>query len=137
MSQGVLRKIHCSFYPDHLKRIRDALAEMDDPRAHSMTASMSVDESEIQELDASASSSQEIGFKKPSAPASKKQKGEMALLREQLAQQEKQSKEQMALLERQITKQEEQCKEQMAQQEKHFKDQSEILRGFLGRRRPP
>ena len=124
-----VREVYHSFYPEHLKRIRDALAEMDDPRAQSMTSIISVEESESQEVEVSASSSQETaGFKKPSAPASKKQKGEIALLREQLAQQERQNKEQMALLKRQNAQQEKQYKEQMAQQEKQMAQQEKLYK---------
>ena len=54
--------------------------------------------------------------KKPFIPACKKQKGELALLREQLEEQRKHSKEQMtliALLKRQLALQEEQYKERV------------------------
>ena len=126
-----VREVYHSFYPEHLKRIRDALAEMDDPRAQSITSIISIEESESQEVEVSASSSQETtGFKKPDAPASKKQKGEIPLLREQ-----------MALLERQMAQQERQYKEQMAQQEKQmaqqekqYKEQIDMLRQLLDRR---
>ena len=152
-----VREIYHKFYPRHLKRIRSALAEMDDLRAQSIPSSMSVEESESQDVGPSAPSSQEtLGFKKPNAPACKKQKGEMALLREQLAQQERQNKEQMAQLERlykeqvaqqekqykeqmaqqkeQVAQQEKQYKEQMAQQEKQLAQQSEMLKQLLDRR---
>ncbi|KAK5310544.1 hypothetical protein LTR70_009407 [Exophiala xenobiotica] len=55
---------------------------------------MNIEESESQEQDPSARSSQETAdFKKPGTPASKKQKGELALLREQLAEQQRQNAE--------------------------------------------
>ncbi|KAK5943795.1 hypothetical protein PMZ80_003076 [Knufia obscura] len=109
-----VREIYHSFYPAHLKRIRDALAAMDDPRNVAMTSGICVEEDESQEQDPSARSSQEnAGFKKPGTPASKKQKGALALLREQMAEQQRQSKEQVALLERQMARQEEQYKEQI------------------------
>jgi hypothetical protein len=137
-----VREIYHSFYPEHLKRIQNALAEMEDPRAQSMTSSMSIEESESQEMNPGASSSQQnVVFKKPNAPASKKQKGEMALLREQLVQQDsqskerlvqqdRQSKEQMALLERQMAL----LEKQMAQQEKQYKEQIDALKQLLDRR---
>ena len=77
----------------------------------------------------SAQTSQElIGFKKPDAPASKERKGELALLREQLAEQQKQSREQLANrqktnqeqvagLERQLEAQRKQSEEQRKQSE--------------------
>jgi flagellar biosynthesis GTPase FlhF len=129
-----VRELYRKFYPEHLKRIREALAEMDNPRAQSMTSNMSVEESESQELDPSAPPSQEtLNFKRPNAPASKRQKGEIAILREQLAQQERQSQEQMALLERQMAQQEKQYKEQISQQEKQMAQQIEMLKQLLDR----
>ena len=142
---GFVREVYHKFYRAHLKRICDALAQMEDPRTLSMTSVMSIEESDSQELDPGGPSSQEtLGFKVPDVPASKKQKGEMALLREQLAQQEKQSKEQMAQLERlykeqvalqekQYKEQEKQYKEQMAQQGRQLAQQSEMLKQLLER----
>jgi hypothetical protein len=110
---GFVREVYHKFYLQHLERICDALSQMDDPRTRSMTSNMSVEESEFQELVPSAPSSQEtVGFKKPNAPASKKQKRELALLREQTA-----------FLEG-----------QMAQQEKQLKEQTEMLKQLLDRR---
>ena len=157
---GFVRELYHKFYRAHLKRICDALSHMEDPRTLSMTSSMSVQESDSQELDPGAPSSQEtLGFKIPNAPASKKQKGEMVLLREQLAKQEKQNKEQTAQLERlykeqvalqekqykeqekqykeqekQYKEQEKQYKEQMAQQGRQLAQQSEMLKQLLERR---
>ena len=132
---GFVREVYHEFYRAHLKRICDALAHMEDPRTLSMTSGMSIEESDSQELDPGGPSSQEtLGFKIPNVPPSKKQKGEMALLREQLAQQERQGKEQMALLERQMAQREKQYKEQMAQQEKQLAQQSEMLKQLLDRR---
>ncbi len=133
-----VREIYHKFYPAHLKRICDALAKMEDPRTLSMTSSMSIEEGESQEPDVDAPSSQETaGFKKPAVPASKKQKGEMALLREQLEEQRRQSKEQLAQLERlykeQAAQQERQYKEQMAQQEEQYKEQIKIMKQLLDR----
>ena len=123
-----VREVYHKFYPEHLKRIRSALAEMEDPRAQSITSSMSLEESESQELDASAPSSREtVSFKKPNAPASKKQKGAMALLREQLVQ----SKEQMAQLARMYK---EQMAQQVAQHKEQMAQQSELLKQLLDRR---
>ena len=128
---GFVLEVYHKFYPQHLKRICDALAKMEDPRTLSMTSSMSIEEVESQEPDVDAPSSQETaGFKKPAVPASKKQKGEMALLREQLAEQRRQSKEQMALLERQLTEQQRQYKEQGEQ----YKEQIKMLKQLLDRR---
>ncbi|KAK5080089.1 hypothetical protein LTR05_008800 [Lithohypha guttulata] len=137
-----VREIYHTFYPAHLKRIRDALAAMKDPRNVSMTSSMSIEEDESQEQDPSARSSQgTAGFKKPGNPASKKQKGEIAFLREQMAEQQRQSKEQMALLERQMTEQQRQSKEQMAllerqmaRQEEQYKEQIKLLKHLLDQR---
>ncbi|KAK5099458.1 hypothetical protein LTS08_006040 [Lithohypha guttulata] len=145
-----VRKIYQSFYPAHLKRIRDALAAMDDPRNVAMTSGTSVEEDESQEQDPSARSSQEnAGFKRPGTPASKKQKGALALLREQMARQEeqmaeqqrqskeqmaeqqRQSKEQMALLERQMVEQQ----RQMTRQEEQYTEQIKLLKQLLDQRR--
>lgn len=106
-----VREIYHTFYPAHLKRVRYALAAMKDPRTLSMTSHMSVEDSESQEQDPSAQSSQEIalGFKKPGVPASKKQKNEMALLRGQLIEQQKLSKGREAAL---MTQLEQQCEQQ-------------------------
>ncbi|KAK5077610.1 hypothetical protein LTR24_009500 [Lithohypha guttulata] len=148
-----VREIYHAFYPAHLKRIRDALAAMDDPRNVAMTSGTSVEEDESQEQDPSARSSQEnAGFKKPSTPASKRQKGALALLREQMAEQQRQSREQMAdqqrqsreqmaeqqrqnreqmaLLERQMVEQQ----RQMARQEEQYKEQITLLKQLLDQR---
>lgn len=58
-THGLVREIYDTFYPAHLKRICDALAAMKDPRTLSMTSHMSVKESESQEQNQSARSSQE------------------------------------------------------------------------------
>ncbi|KAK5093245.1 hypothetical protein LTR70_004888 [Exophiala xenobiotica] len=134
-----VREIYHSFYPAHLKRIRDALAAMDDPRNVAMTSGVSMDENESQELDPSARSSQETaGFKKPGTPASKKQKGELALLRQQLAEQQRQSKEQTALLERQMAEQQRQNKgreasslKQLEEQQRQSREQMALLQGQM------
>jgi hypothetical protein len=133
-----VREVYHRFYPEHLKRIQGALAQMIDPRAQSISSSMSIEESESREPNPNASASQETaGFKKPNAPASKKQKGELTLLREQLAQQDSQSKQQMALLEKQMAQQEKQIaqqEKQIAQQEKQYKEQIEMLKQLLNQR---
>ncbi|KAK5936441.1 hypothetical protein PMZ80_011322 [Knufia obscura] len=124
-----VREIYHTFYPAHLKRIRDALAAMEDPRNMSMTSTMSIEEDGSQEQDPSARSSQETSaaFKKPGTPASKKQKGALALLREQMAEQQRLSKEQMAEQQRQskeqMAEQQRQSKEQMAEQQRQSKEQ--------------
>lgn len=82
------RAIYDTVYLLHWKRIQSALAKMEDPRARSVTSNLSLVEIDCQELDASATSSQEA-FKVRRALASKQQKGEMALLRELMAQQER------------------------------------------------
>ncbi|KAK5093856.1 hypothetical protein LTS08_008815 [Lithohypha guttulata] len=141
-----VREIYHSFYPAHLKRIRDALAAMDDPRNVAMTPGTSVEEDESQEQDPSARSSQEnTGFKKPGTPASKRQKGALALLREQMAEQQRQSREQMAEQQRQskeqMAEQQRQSKEQMAllerqmaRQEEQYKEQIKLLKQLLDQR---
>ncbi|KAK5936732.1 hypothetical protein PMZ80_010995 [Knufia obscura] len=146
-----VREIYHTFYPAHLKRIRDALAAMEDPRNVSMTSTMSIEEDGSQEQDPSARSSQETSaeFKKPGTPASKKQKGALALLREQMAEQQRQSKEQMAeqqrqskeqmaLLERQMegqmARQEEHYKEQIKRQEEQYQQQIKLLKQLLNQR---
>ena len=84
------REVYCKFYPKYLARIQNALAKLDDPRTQSMISNMSVGEIESQETDPGADSSQETSeFKKPDLPANKKQKGALALLREQLTHQKK------------------------------------------------
>jgi hypothetical protein len=118
-----VREVYHKFYPEHLKRIQDALADMDDPRVQPITSSMSLEDGRYQELANTPSSQDAMGFKKPIVPANKRQKGEMALLREQLAQQESRSKEQMALLERQMAEKERQSKEQMALLERQMAQQ--------------
>ena len=121
---GFVREVYHEFYQAHLKRIYDALAQIENPRTLLIASSMSIKKSDSQKLDPGAPSSQKtLGFKKPNTPASKKQKREIALLQEQLAQQKKQNREQMAQLERlykeQVALQEKQNKEQ----EKQFKEQ--------------
>lgn len=100
-----VREVYDKFYPAHLKRICDALAAMKDPRALSMTSHMSVEDEEeeeaadSQEQDPSARSSEEnAGFRVPGTPASKRQKGEVARLQQQLDQQ----REREAALQKQI-----------------------------------
>ena len=146
-----VREIYHTFYPAHLKRIRDALAAMEDPRNMSMTSTMSIEEDGSQEQDPSARSSQETSaaFKKPGTPASKKQKGALALLREQMAEQQRLSKEQMAEQQRQskeqmaeqqrqskeqMAEQQRQSKEQMARQEEQYKEQINLLKQLIDRR---
>lgn len=94
-----VREVYHKFYPAHLKRISDALAKMEEPRTLSMTSTnMSIEregESQNQNKDAPLLQGT-AGFKKPGAPASKKQKGEMALLQEQMAEQRRHSQEQLA-----------------------------------------
>jgi len=133
---------------------------MEDPRNVSMTSNMSVEENESQEQDPSVWSSQgTAGFKKPGTPASKKQKGELALLREQLAdskeREEQQRKDMKEQLEKQrqdaeqqqkelmkiLTEQQKQSKEQlaeqqrqMARQEEQYKEQIKLLKQVLDRR---
>ena len=144
-----VRAIYRTFFPEHVNRVRTVLSKMEDPRSQSMYSDMSVEEIESLGETTSAQSSQElIGFKKPDAPASKKRKGEMALLREQLAEQQKQnkeqqkqnreqladqqktSKEQMAVLERQLEAQKKQSEEQL----ELMKEQVKMLRQLLDRR---
>lgn len=137
-THNFVREIYYEFYPAHLKRICDALAKMEDPRTLLMTSSISIEEGKLREPDVDAPSSQETaGFKKPAVPASKKQKGEMALLRGQLEEQRRQSKEQLAQLERlykeQVAQQERQYKEQMAQQEEQYNEQINIIKQLLDR----
>lgn len=119
-----IRGVYQKVYPKHLTRIREALAKMDSPQAQSVVSSINLEDVEPQGVESNVPSSQETGtFKKPDAPASKKQKNEIVILREQLAQQERQNKEQLNLLERQMSQQEKQYKEQVAQQEKQYKEQ--------------
>lgn len=99
-----VQELYKTFYPLHLKRIQDALAAMPDPRKMWMTSSMSIEDIESRLQDQSASSSRDTAsFKKPNTPASKQQKDEMTMLREQFVEQ---SKEKMALLSKQLTVQE-------------------------------
>jgi hypothetical protein len=131
------REVYSKFYPEHLDRIRRALSELDGPRERSSAPSVIVDEGESQGPD--PSTSQEItGFKKPELPTSKKQKGEMGQLREQIAQQERIYKEQMGQMERlykeQMAQQDMHYKEQMAQLEKQLSQQGEMLKQLLERR---
>jgi hypothetical protein len=115
-----VREVYGKFYLEHLKRIQDALAKMENPRA------MSIDESESQGRDSSAPSSGRTA-----------NLDELALIREQMALDEKQHKEQMAQQEKQhkeqMAQQEKQHKEQMAQQEKQYKEQIELLKQLLNR----
>jgi hypothetical protein len=118
-----VRAIYGTFFQEHVSRIRDALAKMEDPRSRSI---MSVEDVESQEEAPSAQSSQGlVGFKKPDAPASKKQKGEVALLREQLAEQQRTSAKQMSLLEQQLEEQRKQNEEQRKQNEEQRKQNEE------------
>lgn len=123
-THNFVREVYHAFYPAHLKRIRDILAQMKDPRKQSMCSNMSIEEDESQEADVSAQSSQETAaFKKPNAPASKKQKGELSLLREQLG-----------LLQQQLEQQRKESQEQIEQQRKESQEQIKFLQQLLDRR---
>lgn len=131
-----VRAVYEVFYPPHLARIRAALAKMEDPRSLSKISDMSIEGSDDrdsnqkpgQSRDIAALSSQGTGvFKVPSEPASKRQKGALALLQEQLAEQQRQSREQTALLERQLEEQRKQNREQMAEQQKQSREQMALL----------
>lgn len=122
--QGIYQKV----YPKHLTRIRDALAKIDSPQEQSMISSISLKDAEPQGIESGAPSSQETStFKKPDAPASKKQKNEIVVLREQMAQQERQYTEQMA-------QQERQNKDQLNLLERQIAQQAELLKELLDRR---
>ncbi|KAK5081422.1 hypothetical protein LTS08_006602 [Lithohypha guttulata] len=123
-----VREVYHTFYPAQLKRVRDALAAMEDPRNVSMTSSVGMEEDGSQELDPSARSSRETaGFKRPDTPASKKQKGEMALLREQLEQQRKDTEEREANLLRELEKQRQNVGKQRQESEQQQKELMKLL----------
>ncbi|RMD39141.1 hypothetical protein DV735_g5988, partial [Chaetothyriales sp. CBS 134920] len=89
-----VREIYKSFYPAHLKRIQDALGQMEDPRQRAMAASMSIDQSSSQGQGSTGRSSGPNktagapGFKKPDIPTGKEPSGQLSQqdewLREQL-----------------------------------------------------
>jgi hypothetical protein len=63
------RQIYSNFVPDHLKRIRDALATLDDPPQQSFTSGMSIEEPDSQESEAIVPVSEGTAdFKKPPLP---------------------------------------------------------------------
>lgn len=144
-TRDLIMEIYYTIYPAHLRRIRDALAEMDDPRKHSMRSGMSVEEDESLEVDNSAQSSQEtVAFRKPDVPASKKHKGQVSdqlkLLQQQLDEQRKHNQEQMAEQRKQSQEQVEflkqqlkQSQEQMETQRKQSQEQIRILNQLLKR----
>lgn len=151
-----VRAVYHIFYPLHLKRIRDALSKMEDQPNVSIASSEITSESASQEPSAGI-------FKVPGEPASKRQRIEAALLREQLAERERWYQEQMALYETRFGEQlvqekaryEEQLaeakqatteakelmalqgrqnEELMAGQERRHKEQMEMLKQLLNRK---
>ena len=128
------RELYRFFYPQYLKRLQHALAEMKMPSRVSISQAIDA-AAALAGAEESMTSSQDIAFMVPDAPASKRHKGVLALLREQLAKQEQQNKkqatkqeqqhkEQTAKQEQQIAKQEQQHKEQAALQEQQHKEQT-------------
>lgn len=92
-----VREIYSTFYPTHLKRIQDMLASMSDPQQLSIRSGISVETSNEQEQDSGIQSSEVTGgFKTPGTPPSKRQKNEMTLLREQMAEQKRDFEKRMA-----------------------------------------
>lgn len=95
-----------------------------------MCSDMSVEEVGSQGETQSAQSSQEpLDFKKSDTPASKKQKGELALLRELLTKQQKQSEAQQKQSEEQLAV----LKGQLEEQRKQNEEQGKMLRQLLDR----
>ncbi len=143
-TSNFVREIYRTFYPAHLKRIRDALAAMENPQTLSMTSSMSIEESEAQEEDPSARSSQEAALLRQIAEQQRQSEEQMALLQEQQAEQQRQSEKQMAeqqrQSEKQMAEQQRQSKEQMAflkkqmaEQQKQMAEQMILLKQLLER----
>ncbi|RMZ75771.1 hypothetical protein DV738_g5282, partial [Chaetothyriales sp. CBS 135597] len=125
-----VREVYNTFYPAHLKRIQDALKQMNDPRAR---ASMSIDQSDSQEgwgstVPSSGQTNPE--FRKPDLPAGKKGRGKVAeleqwfrnqveMLKGEKAEQERRHAEQ----ERRFAEQERRYAEEKADQERRFAEQ--------------
>ncbi|RMD40941.1 hypothetical protein DV735_g4211, partial [Chaetothyriales sp. CBS 134920] len=131
-----VREVYKTFVPAHLQRIRDALAQMDDPRKRqSTTAAPSTtsgggeeDRSHDVDHQSATSSHDPTGvFKIPDLPANKKQKGELSVLQELLAQQ----KAQLKVLQEQMEEQRKQNQEQLAEQRKQSQEQLTFLQQQL------
>ncbi|KAL9619741.1 MAG: hypothetical protein Q9160_005672 [Pyrenula sp. 1 TL-2023] len=114
-----VREIYQTFYPQHLKRVQDALKELAVPHIQS-------------DISIVTSDSQSV-FRIPDQAASQIHRAEIALLQEQLANQERQNRENMERLERLYKEQMAQQEKQMAQQERQYKEQIEIFKQLLKR----
>lgn len=114
-----VRGIYHTFYPQHLKRIQSALAEISKPSTQPNTPFSTSDSPSV--------------FKVPDYPAGYSQREENALLREQLAQREEQLAQRERINKEHIARLERLYKEQTTQQEKQYKDQIELLKQLLQR----
>lgn len=76
--------IYQTFYSQYLHRVQNALKGMGQPAVACVEDSIDDVEASSQDIHDNASSSQGTAFKLPHAPASKKQKGELASLRDHI-----------------------------------------------------
>lgn len=132
-----VRAVYDNFYPERFSTIKKALAEMRDPRKQSTKSDESIDDADSQDLAPSDSVSRETAqFKTPSEPASKKQKDQIDLLSEHLAEQQRQTEgqqgqnqEELSELQKQKQKQrqlaelQKQSREQLASLERQLEQQ--------------
>ena len=143
------RQVYSHIFPNHLKRIRDAIAKLDDPRQQSFASDMSIQEPDSQGSEPNASSFQgRAGFRKPSLPPTVRMQQENErlsdqldkLLKQQQVQQQMQQQEQQrmqrengrlkdqidTLLQQQQERQRQQQEQQRQQQEQQRQQQEQI-----------
>lgn len=118
-------------FPEHLRRIRDSLAEQ--PRdASGLSASQLDLQDDSQGAIAAASSQEDGSFKRPSHPSSARQQQEIDRLRSDLAdllqeqrEQRDEARQQRELLQQQAQLEKEWARQQLEQQREEFRKQQE------------
>jgi len=117
------RAVYREFYPLHLRRIRQAVARLPDPRKTSMVSDLSVGEGETQ---VSEQSSQERDSS-PRPPLrrakSRGSQGELTLMKQQMAKIEQMYKAQLEQQQKQTEEVKEESRKQMEQQQRQMEQQ--------------
>ncbi|KAK4616971.1 hypothetical protein CLAFUW4_09820 [Fulvia fulva] len=119
------RAVYRTFYPQHLRRIQEAVARLPDPRHSSMISEASVGEGETQASEQS-SQKRDITSRPPLRRAkSRGSQGELTLMKQQMSKMEQMYKDQINQQQKQMEKQKDDSRRQMEQQKEDSRRQME------------
>lgn len=121
------RAVYSKFYPQHLKRIAQAIARLPDPQTTSMVSTVSVGRDETL---ASEQSSQERNSSRPPLRRAKSRgsQGELTLMKQQMAKMEQMYKAQLEQQQKQMEQQQKQMEEQREDSRRQMEEQREDSR---------